>query len=69
MTTVKCLSFRYNIDEDETKVSIDNEFLNEAGWCLHADVLKDAIGLLEELYQSLWEIKVGPRLPNKPLKY
>ena len=69
MTTVKCFSIKYNIDEDETRVSIGKEFLNEAGWIFHADILKESIGLLEELYQSLWEIKVGPRLPNKPLKY
>ncbi len=69
MTTVNCFSIRYNLEQDETKVIIDKNFLNEAGWIAHADILKDSIILLEELYDSLWEIKVGPRLPNNPIKY
>jgi hypothetical protein len=46
---MKTFSFYWNPKIDKTRVVYMDEF-NNSGWIVKADVLKDAIGILEEEY-------------------
>ena len=46
---MKTFNFYWNPKIDKTRVVYTDEF-NESGWIVKADVLKDAIAILEEEY-------------------
>ena len=46
---MKTFNFYWNPTIDKTRVVYTSEF-NNSGWIVKADVLKDAIGILEEEY-------------------
>jgi hypothetical protein len=52
---MRVCSISWNGNSDETKVKFNDEFAS-ADWIARADVLKDAIGMLQEEYNKALEI-------------
>ena len=53
---MRVCSISWNGNSDETKVKFNDEFAS-ADWIVRADVLKDAIEILQEEYNKALEIE------------
>ena len=49
---MKTFTFFWNPNLDKTRITFTNEF-NDSSWIVRADVLKDAMGIIEEKYMKV----------------
>jgi hypothetical protein len=53
---MRVCSISWNGDSDETKVKFNDEFAS-SDWIVRADVLKDALEILQEEYSKVLEVE------------